>query len=47
LPQKYTALKAIAFLEAKTLAPLNSPLPDLIEKNATSAIETGEFMTGV
>ncbi len=47
LPQKNTALKAVAFLEAKKSAPLLYPLPGLIEKNAPSAIENGEFMTDV
>jgi hypothetical protein len=47
LPQKRTALKAVAFLEAKVPAPLTKFLPGLIEKNAPSAVENGEFMTDV
>ncbi len=47
LPQKRSALKAVAFLEAKKPAPLLYTLPGLIEKNAPSAIENGEFMTDV
>ncbi len=47
LPQKRTAEKAIAFLETKIPAPLTTILPGLIEKNAPSAIEHGEFMTDV
>jgi hypothetical protein len=47
LPQKRTALKAVAFLEARKPAPLIRPLPGLIEKNAPSAIENSEFMTDV
>ncbi len=47
LPQKRTALKAVEFLEARKPAPLFYPLPGLIEKNAPSAIENGEFMTDV
>jgi hypothetical protein len=47
LPQKRTALKAVVFLEARKPTPLTQPLPGLIEKNAPSAIENGEFMTDV
>jgi hypothetical protein len=47
LPQKRTAEKAVAFLEAKIPAPLTKDLPGLIEKNAPSAIENGEYMTDV
>jgi hypothetical protein len=47
LPQKRTAEKAIAFLESKIPAPLTIDLPGLIEKNAPSAIEHGEYMTDV
>ncbi len=47
LPQKRTAEKAIAFLESKVPAPLTIDLPGLIEKNAPSAIEHGEYMTDV
>jgi hypothetical protein len=47
LPQKRTASKAMAFLEARKPAPLTRSLPGLIEKNAPSAIENGEFMTDV
>ncbi len=47
LPQKRTALRAVSFLSAKKPIPLLKPLPGLIEKNAPSAIENGEFMTDV
>jgi hypothetical protein len=47
LPQKRTATKAVAFLEAKVPAPLKQSLPGLIEKNAPSALENGEFITDV
>jgi hypothetical protein len=47
LPQKRTALKAVSFLEAKNPTPLTRPLPGLLEKNAPSAIDNGEFMTDV
>jgi hypothetical protein len=47
LPQKRTATKAVAFIEAKVPAPLKEILPGLIEKNAPSAFENGEYMTDV
>jgi hypothetical protein len=47
LPQKRTAKRAVAFLESKFPAPLTTVLPSLLEKNAPSAIEHGEFMTDV
>ncbi len=47
LPQKRTASRAVAFLEAKIPAPLTTVLPGIQEKNAPSATENGEFMTDV
>ncbi len=47
LPQKRTAEKAVAFLEAKLPAPLTTKLPSLLEKNAPSAIDNGKFITDV
>jgi hypothetical protein len=41
------AEKAVAFFEAKIPALLTRDLPGLIEKNAPSAIENGEYMTDV
>jgi hypothetical protein len=47
LPQKRTAEKAVAFLETKIPAPLSKRLPGMLEKNAPSAIEHGEYITDV
>ncbi len=47
LPQKRTAEKLLKNLEGKAPAPLKRNLLGLIEKNAPSALENGEFMTDV
>ncbi len=47
LPQKQTAEKLLKTLEGRTPAPLKFNLPALVEKNAPSAVENGEFMTDV
>jgi hypothetical protein len=47
LPQKRTAEKLLKNLEGNSPAPLKQHLPGLIEKNAPSALENGEFMTDV
>ncbi len=47
LPQKRTVEKLLKTLQGKTPAPLKFDLPALVEKNAPSAVENGEFMTDV
>jgi hypothetical protein len=47
LPEKRTAEKLLKNLEGKAPAPLKNVLPGLMEKNAPSALENGEFMTDV
>jgi hypothetical protein len=47
LPQKRVARRAVEFLEGKKPASLIRHLPGLREKNASSAIENGKFMTDV
>jgi hypothetical protein len=47
LPQKCTASRAVAFLEAKIPAPLTTDLPGIQEKNAPSTTENRDIMTYV